>query len=307
MERMDTEVRIDDTNKAETTRPVNPADTSEASNSLPQRNTVNSVDSAEWPAGLPECYAIVPAAGKGTRMGASVRKQFLTLDGVPILIRTLMAFERSPIIHGILVAAGSDEIALVEELCARFRITKLLGVVAGGPTRFLSVTQAMDALEHLLAEQASNVKMKRDAHAAAPGEPIVLIHDGARPFVQEDVIQACAHAAVRHGASICGVPVKDTIKVVGKDGRIESTIPREGLWAVQTPQTFRLHQIANLHRRAAMLGMDFTDDAQVAEYFGQDVHMVQGDYNNIKLTTRDDLIVGEAILKSISTDSHLRQ
>lgn len=249
------------------------------------------------PERLPACYAIVPAAGKGTRMGASVRKQFLELDGVPVLIRTLSAFERSALIDGILVAAGADETASVETMCTRYGITKLLGVVAGGATRFLSVTNAIDALERLL---PAHIPAGRDAQStggAATGGPVVLIHDGARPFIQEEVIRACAEAAARFGAAICGVPVKDTVKIVGKDGRIGSTVPREGLWAVQTPQAFRLHEISAMHREAAARGMDFTDDAQVAEHFGHDVHMVMGDYTNIKLTTSEDLILGDAILR----------
>ncbi|MHB8961624.1 MAG: IspD/TarI family cytidylyltransferase, partial [Saccharofermentanales bacterium] len=102
--------------------------------------------------------------------------------------------------------------------------------------------------------------------------------------------------AVLHGACICGVPVKDTVKIVDKDGRIESTVPREGLWAVQTPQAFSLILISAMHKKAATLGLDFTDDAQVAEYFGLDVYMVRGDYSNIKITTPEDLLHGKMIL-----------
>lgn len=255
---------------------------------------------AKVPKGNNKFYAIIPAAGKGSRMGSPVNKQFLELDGIPVLARTLAAFQKADIIDGIILAGNKDEATLLAELCTRHKISKLTGIVEGGQTRLQSVTNALEFLTEFRTRRDIDEDVNEDPGTRIEDEceVYVLIHDGARPFVTGAVIDACAQEAALHGACVCGVPVKDTIKVVDKDGLIESTVPRDGLWIVQTPQAFSLLLISAMHRKAASLNMDFTDDAQVAEYFGLDVYMIMGDYSNIKITTPDDLIHGELILRS---------
>ncbi len=242
-------------------------------------------------------YAIIPAAGRGTRMGMPVNKQFLEIGGAPILARTLSAFEECAVIDGILIAGNEDEIPLLRDLCAKYRITKLIGIAPGGSTRLRSVMSAISALAKLPGMPSGVGPSAADGEEAGGQNVYVLIHDGARPFVSDSVIRACAAGAVLHGACVCGVPVKDTIKVVDREGRIVSTVPRDGLWAVQTPQAFRFPLISDLCAKAAALNLDFTDDAQAAEHFGIEVQMIRGDYSNIKITTPDDLSLGETILR----------
>ncbi|MHB1452838.1 MAG: 2-C-methyl-D-erythritol 4-phosphate cytidylyltransferase [Saccharofermentanales bacterium] len=252
----------------------------------------------DTPKGNNKFYAIIPAAGKGARMGAPVNKQFLELDGVPILARTLAAFENAAIIDGIVIAGNKEEVPLLKDMCIQYGISKLIGIVEGGQTRLQSVTNALEFLTGFRVKQdlAEDVNEDPGTRIEDECEVYVLIHDGARPFVTEAVIEACAQGAALHGACICGVPVKDTIKVVDRNGLIETTVPRDGLWAVQTPQAFSLLLISAMHRKAASLNRDFTDDAQVAEYFGLDVYMTRGEYSNIKITTPDDLLHGELIV-----------
>jgi 2-C-methyl-D-erythritol 4-phosphate cytidylyltransferase len=236
-------------------------------------------------------YAIIPAAGQGSRMGMpGQNKQFLELCGMPVLARTLMAFEHSSHIDGIVVVSGPSEKDQVLSMCARYHIGKLLGIAEGGATRQDSVRHALEFLGVFL----SSIQSPQD-HVG----DYVLIHDGARPFVSEEVIVRCIHAVKLFHACGAGVMVKDTIKRVAKDGRILHTPSREGLWAIQTPQAFLFSMIGPLHQKAYEDKLSFTDDTAIAEHYGETVHMVPGDYQNIKITTQEDLLYGEVLLKSI--------
>lgn len=230
-------------------------------------------------------YAVVPAAGRSSRMDSATNKQFLKVRGIPVLARTLMTFDRSHLIDGIVVVCGASETEMVRDLCSRYVISKLLLIVDGGPTRQHSVRNALEALEGFIGNDKA-------------GSAYVLIHDGARPFLSDRVLSECVEALSSAEACICAVPVKDTIKRSDTDGFVDETIPRDRLWSVQTPQGFFLKDILEMHRKAAELPEVFTDDASVAEYFGVKVKIVNGDYTNIKITTRDDLILGEAITRN---------
>ncbi len=230
-------------------------------------------------------FAVIPAAGKSSRMDMGTSKQFLRLRGIPVLARTLLTFEGSPHIDGIIVACSVSEIPEVRELCSKYHITKLMAVAQGGETRQDSVRNALELLdEYIVPESAA--------------DSFVLIHDGARPFLSDHVLDNCFGAVVEWGACICAVPVKDTIKKASSDGFVDETIPRDTLWSVQTPQAFRFRDILAMHIKAAEEAGVFTDDASIAEHFGVKVKIVRGDYTNIKITTKDDLMFGEVIARN---------
>ncbi|AGE20698.1 MULTISPECIES: 2-C-methyl-D-erythritol 4-phosphate cytidylyltransferase [Geobacillus] len=220
--------------------------------------------------------AIVLAAGRGKRMNAGMNKQFLELGGEPLIVRTLNVFERDERCTRIVLVVNPAERSRFEQLLARFRIRKVAALTDGGEERQHSVYNGLQALA---------------------GEEIVLIHDGARPFVRVHHLHELVNAAVQYGAAIPAVRVKDTIKKA--NGLfVEQTIDRSSLWAVQTPQAFRLSLIMEAHEAAKQAGYLGTDDASLVERIGKPVKIIEGDYRNIKLTTPEDLLFAEAILAS---------
>jgi 2-C-methyl-D-erythritol 4-phosphate cytidylyltransferase len=223
---------------------------------------------------------IIPAAGRGKRMGTKVSKQFLPLGDKPVLIHTLMVFETHPEVDEIVVVAGAGEVSRVEEMVAQYGLEKISAVATGGQERQDSVRSG---LEHLQTEW-------------------VLVHDAARPFVTHGHITELLKVVRLHGAAILAVPVKDTIKQVDPAGIVERTPDRQSLWAVQTPQAFRRSLLVQAHQRALEQGMTGTDDAMLVEELGIDVRVVMGDYQNIKLTTPEDLAIAEAIWKMRGTE-----
>lgn len=224
-------------------------------------------------------FALIPAAGMGKRMGAGSNKQYLLLDGMPILARTVAAFEAAPFIDGIYLVSPEQEIPFCRsEVVDRYGFSKVRGIVPGGAERQHSVCNGLDAM------------------ADAADDDLVLIHDGVRPFVSQEMLKAAADAAREHGASVVAVPVKDTVKVV-KGGVIAETPPRAELWLAQTPQAFRYGLIRDAHARAKAEGYLGTDDASLVEHQGGEVRIVTGDYRNIKITTPEDLVLAEAFLK----------
>ncbi|KAF0993505.1 2-C-methyl-D-erythritol 4-phosphate cytidylyltransferase [Geobacillus sp. TFV-3] len=220
--------------------------------------------------------AIVLAAGRGKRMNAGMNKQFLELGGEPLIVRTLNVFERDERCTRIVLVVNPAERSRFEQLLARFHIRKVAALTDGGEERQHSVYNGLQALA---------------------GEEIILIHDGARPFVRVRHLHELADAAIQYGAAIPAVRVKDTIKKV--DGLfVEQTMDRSSLWAVQTPQAFRLSLIMEAHEAAKQAGYLGTDDASLVERIGKPVKIIEGDYRNIKLTTPEDLLFAEAILAS---------
>ena len=221
--------------------------------------------------------AIILAAGQGKRMNAGMNKQFLKLNGKTILEHTLTAFDTAACVDGYLVVAHPNEIDYVRQEYFGEQHPKLLNVVAGGKERQDSVYQGLKALPQECA--------------------YVLIHDGARPFVTEEIMRRCLKSAKEVGSGVAGVGVKDTIKQCNEQGIVMQTIPRDTLWSVQTPQVFAKEKIVEAYEAAMQAGYYGTDDASLAEWNGQAVQMVMGDYDNIKMTTQEDLAVGENILK----------
>ncbi|MGN1115348.1 MAG: 2-C-methyl-D-erythritol 4-phosphate cytidylyltransferase [Candidatus Ornithomonoglobus sp.] len=219
--------------------------------------------------------AIIVAGGRGKRMGAAVNKVFLPLCGREILAHTMAAFEGCNTVDEIVVVTGADDIPLVRKIAERDGISKLTAVTEGGAERQNSVYNGL---------------------CAASGD-IAVIHDGARCLITPKEIEAVISDSVKYGAAAIGVTVKDTLKSIDENGTITGTIDRERTVQIQTPQVFKLNEIKALHERAAADKIAVTDDCSVFEQYGRDVHVTIGTYENIKLTTPDDIAIGEEILK----------
>ena len=217
---------------------------------------------------------IIPAAGQGKRMGAGLNKLFLPIASVPLIIHTLRVFEKDEACERIILAVNTDEQSVFERFIKKYHIKKQIVFAIGGQERQDSVYNGL-----LQAGKAS----------------YVLVHDGARPFITIEIIQSVLEEAMRKGASICAVPVKDTIKRV-EDGSVVETVERSKLWAVQTPQGFYLPTLSEAHEEARKIGYLGTDDASLVERLGKAVGVVSGSYFNIKVTTPDDLVVAESFL-----------
>ncbi len=233
------------------------------------------------------CTAVVLAAGKGTRMGTSVAKQYLDLGGRPVVAYALEAFEQSPLIDDILLMVGEGQQEYCEkELVQRYGWKKVKKICVGGRERYESVCRAIEVL--MESPEIGN----RDGY--------VFIHDGARPFLTEDIIRRTFQAVQQYQACVAGMPVKDTIKLTDAQGNIVQSPDRSLVWQAQTPQAFSVPLLAEAFRRL-MEGdpSGITDDAMVVEsQMGTAVRMVEGSYQNIKITTPEDLAVAESILRS---------
>lgn len=230
-------------------------------------------------------YAIVVAGGKGLRMGADLPKQFLPIGGKPVLMRTLEVFERAiPGIHIILVLPA-DQQDFWRELCLRHSFALPHTVATGGETRFYSVKNGLNSI----LPDFSSVRE----------ESLVAVHDGVRPFVSADVIRRCFDAAHDHGAAVPVVPVVETLRqlVPQTEGGTESlTVDRSLYRLVQTPQTFQLQLLQRAYEQSYRDA--FTDDASVVEALGHPITLVEGNRENIKITTPFDLAVADALLAS---------
>lgn len=224
-------------------------------------------------------YAIVVAAGQGKRMGTDVSKQYLLLDDKPVVVHALRAFDEQPAIEAIvLVVAPSDVKRVKDSIVSEYEFKKPVLVVEGGQERQQSVYNGLKALGEF-------------------GDvDIVVIHDGVRPFVTEQMIRDSILAADRYGAAVVGVPVKDTIKKVDDEQFVICTPKRSQLWLVQTPQAFKYRLIWEAHEKAVQDGFCGTDDAVLVERLGHPVKMVMGSYCNIKITTREDLILAREFM-----------
>lgn len=238
------------------------------------------------------CTAILLAAGTGRRMGSDVAKQYMLLNDKPVIWYGLQAFENSAIIDDVILVTGKDEITYVqEEIVKRYGFTKVVAVVAGGAERYLSVANALRFMEQ--------------ADLSAPNtDGYVFIHDGARPLVTEKIITDTFEAAKEFGACCAAVPVKDTIKIAGTDGFVEATPDRSRLYAVQTPQVFSAPLILEAYRKLVAedeilktAGIQITDDAMVVEtMLKHPVKLVESSYENIKITTPEDMEVAKRFL-----------
>jgi 2-C-methyl-D-erythritol 4-phosphate cytidylyltransferase len=223
--------------------------------------------------------ALIPAAGMGRRMNAGINKQYLQLAGMPIVARTVAVFQQDDRVDHVYLVIPEAEIPYCRrEVVYAHGLDKVRAIVAGGSERQHSVLNGLRALP------------------SPADDDIIIIHDGVRPFVTTDMIQRSIDSARINDGALVAVPVKDTIKVV-RDGLVRETPLRESLWQAQTPQTFRYGIIRNAHERAAAEGYLGTDDASLVERLGGSVAVIMGDYRNIKITTPEDLLLGEAFLK----------
>lgn len=218
--------------------------------------------------------AIIVAAGSGRRMGATENKVFLWLAGRSVIAYTIEAFERCERIDDIIIVTRKCDIPLFHGLAT----SKVRCVTEGGAERQQSVLRGLRRVE-------------------GDKNDIVLIHDGARPFVDDTIINAVIDDCMQYGGAAAGVPCKDTLKIVDDKQMIVSTADREKTYQIQTPQAFHLYDIISAHEQAAAEGVTVTDDCALAEHYGTPVKVTMGSYDNIKLTTPEDMAVGEKILQ----------
>lgn len=223
--------------------------------------------------------AVIVAGGKGTRMGAGKNKVFLKMMNKEILCYTISAFENNKNTDSIVVVTAKDDIKECERLVNEYCFNKVIKITEGGETR-----------------QESVIKGLRECSG-----DIVLIHDGARALVTDNEINSVISDCIKYGAAAAGVKCKDTLKI-SLDGFIEETLDREKIYQMQTPQAFYRDDILSLHEKACIEGFSATDDCMIAEHYGVKIKISGGSYDNIKITTPDDMIIGEKILKTRSVD-----
>jgi 2-C-methyl-D-erythritol 4-phosphate cytidylyltransferase len=227
---------------------------------------------------LAKVSALILGAGQGKRMGGRVSKQFLEVEDRPLLAYTLDKFQGHALIEEIIVVTQEEDIDYCwQKIIYRYNFTKVNKIVSGGKERQDSVYQGLLALPD--------------------DTEWVVIHDGVRPLISMSVITNALTKAQEKGAAIVGVPAKDTIKVVQPNLMVEETPKRETLWQVQTPQVFKKELIVKAYRQAVKLGWQGTDDASLVEKLGVPVFVVRGDYNNLKITTPEDLVYFKEILR----------
>src|SRR5579884_4469277 len=221
--------------------------------------------------------AVIVAAGRSRRMQGR-DKLWMPLAGRPILARTIDVFEAFPRVDSIILVLSAERLDEARALCEREAWRKIAAIVAGGPRRQDSVRLGLDKLAEIATETAW-----------------VMIHDGARPFVTAEILETGLQVAREHQAAIAAVPVKDTIKRV-QEGQVSATLDRSQLWAAQTPQIFSFSLIHQAHHSPAAEG-EVTDDAALLECLGRPIHIFPGSYTNIKITTQEDLLFGQALLQ----------
>lgn len=220
--------------------------------------------------------AVIVAAGNSTRYGGAKSKVFLPLGEAVVLEKSIMAFEKNDMVGEIIISARPSDFDEINRMVSVCGFKKVKCLVPGGETRQDSVFSAV-----------KNVSEEYD---------YVVIHDGARPLVGDEVINGVLHGAINCGAAACGVPVKDTVKIVDEGGFVESTPQRDTLRAVQTPQAFSLSLYQKAASMAEEAGKSYTDDCQLMEAMGIKVLITEGDYGNIKITTPEDLPLAENLL-----------
>lgn len=226
--------------------------------------------------------AIVLAAGSGSRMKSKTKKQFMEIKGKPVIWYSLFEFEKSRVDEIILVTGKEDIDYCKKEIVEKYNLKKIKNVVAGGSERYESVYNG-------LKEVTGN---------------IVLIHDGARPLINNEIIERSIEGAIKSDACVVGVPVKDTIKRANKEGNIIDTPNRSELWITQTPQSFKTDLVKMAYKKMkeelekGNTTLNITDDAMVVEEFTTNqVRFVQGDYKNIKVTTPEDIDIAELFIE----------
>ncbi len=227
--------------------------------------------------------AIVPSAGTGNRMCSKTDKPFIKLHGRELILYSLITFEKSNLISEIVIPASKKNIPRIERLVKKEGIKKVTRVVLGSRYRAGSVRKGLLSI--------------------SPAMDLVLIHDCARPFLTTTMIKRSLVAAKRYGASLCAVRVKPTIKEADAKGFVKKTLNRRLLWQAQTPQVFKRNLIESAYRKLSGSYNRFTDDTALLEAIDKRVRIVEGDYNNIKITTPEDIVVAEAIIRKLKGKS----
>lgn len=221
---------------------------------------------------------VIAAAGKGSRMESSTNKQYMLLNGRPVLSYSLEFFERHPLVKDIVVVCAPEDIEYCQqEIVKRFKYYKVTAVVPGGQERQDSVWAGLQQL--------------------APDTELVAVHDGARPLLSAELLSRLLTEAEEWGAAIPGIPSKDTVKLGDRDGFVRQTLDRNAVYAIQTPQVFNYSELQTAYKEAREEGFAGTDDASLFERYIGRVKIVAGDYNNIKITTPEDMLVAAALLK----------
>jgi 2-C-methyl-D-erythritol 4-phosphate cytidylyltransferase len=235
-----------------------------------------------------DAEAIIVAAGQGRRFPGEQKKQFLPLAGKPVIAHSLAAFEATPLIRSVLLVVHPEDADWCRrEIVERFGFAKVSRIVPGGAERQDSVRTGLEALKE--------------------ENGIVVIHDGVRPLVSREMIEASIEGAVRFGAVVMAVPSKETIKRVDREGRVLETLDRQALRQIQTPQAFRTAVLREAYRRSMAEGFLGTDDASLVERIGIEVRVLPGDYANIKITTPEDLLVADRLIRERKEgESHAR-
>lgn len=226
-------------------------------------------------------YALIVAGGKGTRIKSNVPKQFVELNGLPVLMHTILAFYRYSEKINIILVLAEDDFNTWNLLCAKYNFVKPVILQRGGQTRFQSVKNGLDKID---------------------GEGLVAIHDGVRPMVDPEIISASFRLAAIHQSAVAAVRLKDSIRVTEHDRT--KAVDRSLFRVIQTPQTFRVTLIKKAYEQDE--DPNLTDDASIAERSGYLISLFEGSYENIKITTAEDLVIAEALVKNrtkISTDS----
>ena len=223
----------------------------------------------------PTVAAVMVAAGSSTRMG--MPKQLIPLYGMPVIARSLMAFEMANLVDEIIVVVREADMLQVYDICKSYEISKITKIIKGGETRQQSVSHGI--------------------YAARDCTEYFAIHDGARPLIRPETIDAVIAAAFQVRAASAAVRVKDTIKMSDENGFITGTPDRRFLWNVQTPQVFERTLYLEALRRATAEGVEYTDDCQLVERLGVPVQLCEADYANIKITTPEDVAFAEGILR----------
>ena len=224
----------------------------------------------------PHCSVVVVAAGSSERMGSD--KMLMTLGAKPVIIRTLMAFQQSPMVDDIVVVTRQEKIMGLADMIKLYDISKVTQVISGGATRMESALAGVSAVKE--------------------GAKLIAIHDGARPLFTQGVIRRVVEAANEHMAAVPAVPCVDTMKQVNQEGVVIGSVDRSSVVRVQTPQAFDADLIKGALSRAVEKNLPLTDDCSAMEMMGVKTYVVEGDAGNIKLTEPDDMILAEAILKN---------
>lgn len=229
--------------------------------------------------GKEKVTAIVLAAGRGSRMQSEVQKQYMMLAGKPVVVHCLEQFEKSDVDEIVLVTREDEMEYCKEKIAKEYHLTKIKKIVVGGKERYESVYRALEEMEDC---------------------QYVFIQDGVRPCITQKIIQACMENVREYGTCIIGMPVKDTIKVVDKNDFAKDTPERSTLWQIQTPQCFVYEEIKLAYEKMMASSKEsITDDAMVMEQFGdRRVKLVRGSYENIKITTPEDMEIAEIFLKA---------